>query len=68
MTNDHQLLTVREAGDLMRVSRQSVYRLTVRGVIPSLKVGGARRIPLKALLDYISAQTRKEMARIRDDS
>lgn len=39
-----QLLTVREAAELLNVSEISVKRYVSQGLIPSVKIGGARRI------------------------
>jgi excisionase family DNA binding protein len=38
-------LSPRETADMLGVSRQTVYRLCHRGVLPSVRVGGQVRIP-----------------------
>jgi len=41
---EEELLTVKEAADLLKVSEISVKRYISKEVIPSVKIGGARRI------------------------
>jgi len=41
---ESELLTVMEVGDLLRVSRQTVYRLRRRGLLRFAMVGGSVRI------------------------
>lgn len=43
------LITVQEAAERINMSRDTVYRLIARGLIPSKRVGGAIRVPVKAL-------------------
>jgi excisionase family DNA binding protein len=42
--NAEELLTIKEASKLLKVSEISVKRYVSKGVIPSIKIGGARRI------------------------
>jgi excisionase family DNA binding protein len=42
-------LTVKEAAATLRLSPNTVYRLTRSGVVESVKVGGSVRIPARAL-------------------
>ena len=42
--NIEELLTMKEAAKLLKVSEISVKRYVSKGVIPSIKIGGARRI------------------------
>ena len=42
--NSEELLTMKEASKLLKVSEISVKRYVSKGVIPSVKIGGARRI------------------------
>lgn len=42
-------LTVKEAAATLRLSPNTVYRLTRSGVIESVKVGGSVRVPARAL-------------------
>jgi excisionase family DNA binding protein len=48
------LLTPREAADALSISRSHLYHLIVRKRIFSVKVGGARRIPVQALQAYVA--------------
>jgi len=42
-------MTMAEAQDYLRVSRQTIYRLAWRGEIASVKIGGKRLIPIDQL-------------------
>jgi excisionase family DNA binding protein len=46
------LLTVREAASLCRVSRGFLYAAMERGELPYCKLGRARRIPRRGLLEF----------------
>jgi len=48
------LLKVDEAAHLLSLSRKMIYDLIGRGELASLKIGGCRRIPLRALHDFIA--------------
>jgi excisionase family DNA binding protein len=47
------LLTVEEAAQALRVSRSKVYMLLMQKRLFGVKVGAARRIPVKALEEYV---------------
>jgi excisionase family DNA binding protein len=47
------LLTVREAAEMLSISRAKLYELLGGGVIESVKLEGSRRIPREALDEYI---------------
>ena len=49
-------LTVEEAGQILRVGRNTAYELVRCGKLPSVRVGKQSRIPRQALLDYLSRQ------------
>jgi len=49
------LLTPGEAATMLSISRTLLYRLIMHKRIYSVKVGGARRIPLKALAEYVDS-------------
>ena len=49
-------LTVEEAGQILRVGRNTAYELVRCGKLPSVRVGKQIRIPRQALLDYLSQQ------------
>jgi excisionase family DNA binding protein len=47
------LLTVKQAADLLGMGRSTVYELIDAGELRSVKRGASRRIPLKAIHEYI---------------
>ena len=49
------LLTPTEAATQLRISRSSLYVLLARGDLASVRVGGSRRIPARALNDFVRA-------------
>ena len=49
-------LTVEEAGQILRVGRNTAYEPVRYGKLPSVRVGKQIRIPRQALLDYLSRQ------------
>jgi excisionase family DNA binding protein len=50
---EEQLLTVEEVSNRLRVSRSSVYGMIERGELPSIKLGKSRRIPHKAVVEFV---------------
>lgn len=50
------LLTTAEAGRLMSIGRSGIYALMKRGELASVKVGGSRRIPMRAIEEFINNQ------------
>ena len=50
---DMKLLTVEEVMDLLRMSRDTVYRLAARGQLPGRKIGRAWRFPADELERYL---------------
>src|SRR4051812_25143525 len=55
------LATVAEAGQFLRVSRATLYRVLAQGDLRSLKVRGARRLRWADLEDYIGGPPRAEI-------
>ena len=51
-----EMLTVREARELLKVSRNTMYHLIKQGVIPARKVGASWRILRGTLEDWMSQQ------------
>ncbi len=51
-----KLLTVGEAAQAMGIGRSMLYQLVMRGDIPSIKIGRARRISVTALDEWIRHQ------------
>lgn len=47
-------LSVPEVSEILRIGRNSAYRLVRCGKIRSLKIGRQLRIPRQALLDYLA--------------
>ncbi|MET9241370.1 hypothetical protein [Nonomuraea sp. NPDC003709] len=39
----------------MSISRSKLYQLIASGAVDSIRIDGARRIPVSALTDYIAA-------------
>lgn len=53
------LLTVKEVGEVTSLSKTTIHRLLAKGVLHSVKIGRARRVPASALetyLDRLSAE------------
>lgn len=55
--NDKLLLTPKEAGLLLSLSRRTIYELLAAGALRSVRIGRARRIPLHVLEEYVTALT-----------
>ena len=52
-TDSSVLLTMTEAAERLRLGKTMVQQLVLRGELPSIKIGAARRIPVKALDEFI---------------
>ena len=50
------LLTVKEAADVLGVSRSFMYNLLKAGTFPCVRVAGCVRIPVKVLQEYTENQ------------
>ncbi len=48
------LMKVAEVSDFLRVSRSSVYELMAGGELPWAKLGRARRIPRRAVVELVA--------------
>jgi excisionase family DNA binding protein len=59
---DKKLLTVAEAAIVTGCSRSLLYQRVMRGEIPSIKIGRARRIPVAALEEWIERQLEAEQS------
>lgn len=57
------LLTPNEAADVLSIGRTLLYRLAMSRQIASIKVGGARRFPLKSLEAYIERLAESQQRR-----
>lgn len=62
MPDSSILLTVPEAAALLRLGRDATYRLVAQGQVPYVKLGGAVRIPKRALIDYIECRAQESLA------
>ena len=49
-------LTVREACELIRVSRVTLHRMIRKGMLPSYKIGGKRLFNRKELIQWVKSQ------------
>lgn len=56
------LLRTSDAADMISVSRSYLYELIAKGTIPSIRVGGAIRVPISALKEWVDREVaaRKE--------
>lgn len=54
MSDGRLLLTVDEAAARLGLGRSTVYEMVMRGDIPSIKIGRARRIPTGALEVFVA--------------
>lgn len=52
------MLTVEKACEWLGLSRAKVYQLMERGQLPYVKIGRARRIPKRALIEFAAANMR----------
>ncbi len=50
------LFSMEEAAELMSIGRTVFYDLVMRKEIASVKIGRSRRVPLRALEDYVARQ------------
>jgi excisionase family DNA binding protein len=53
---DAVLLRVEEAAPLLRLSRTEVFALIKSGELESIKIGRRRRVPRRALENYVAQQ------------
>lgn len=56
LATDHQLLTVREVAETMRVSTMTVYRLIRDGNMAAIRVGKHFRLRTEDVQAYLNAQ------------
>lgn len=64
------LLTPAEAARALRINRSTLYPLLMRGEIPSIRIGRARRIPRDGLMRWIAQQVNEQQVseqRVHDD-
>lgn len=58
MGRDGRVLTVREAAELARISRDIVYRAIDAGQLPHAVIGGAKHLPRRAFETWLRERTR----------
>lgn len=52
------LVTVKKAAEFLSVGRSTLYEAMERGRLPYVKIGAARRIPMRALTEFAAANLR----------
>ena len=52
-TTHRLLLTVAEAGEALGIGRTLCYELVLKGELPSVKLGRARRVPVASLQAWV---------------
>jgi excisionase family DNA binding protein len=57
MASDHEVLTIKEVGELLRIHRGTVYKLTKNGTIPSFRIGSDWRFRRAVIERWIAEQT-----------
>jgi excisionase family DNA binding protein len=57
-----KFVPVREVADLLGIPRTSAYRLVRDGVVPSVTIAGAIRVPAAALEEFASRLEAEAMA------
>jgi len=55
-SNSKQMLTLKEAREMLKVSRNTMYHLIQQGSIPARKVGSSWRIVRHRLEDWMNQQ------------
>ena len=55
-TDDKVLLSVEEAARALSLSRSLMYDLLMHGDVLSIEIGRSRRVPVKALHDFVARQ------------
>jgi excisionase family DNA binding protein len=59
---NHILVTVKEAEQMLKLSRSTIYVILDRGDIPSLKIGRARRIRRSDLEEWAKGRLENDRA------
>jgi excisionase family DNA binding protein len=61
-----ELLTVREAARLLRLSRSQTYALCQRGALPTIRLGRSVRVPREELEAWLRGQVRPARATLAE--
>lgn len=59
---DRALLRVSDAADALALSRATVYGLMARGTLRAVHIGASRRVPVKAIDEFVRAREREAAA------
>jgi len=59
MIMEAKLLTTKEVAGIARVHPITVRRWILKGKLRSVRIGGVRRIPVGALLDFLEESSRR---------
>lgn len=65
---DRALLRVEEAAEMLGISRARAYELAASGVIPSVRIGRSRRVPVRQLEEWIEERWQEAEAARRPKS
>lgn len=57
LENYNDVLLVKDIMDILKVGRNSAYKLINSGIIKSLRIGRNIRIPKAYLIDYLSGES-----------
>jgi len=63
-SNSKQMLTLKEAREMLKVSRNTMYNLIQQGAIPARKVGSSWRIVRHKLEDWMNQQDNQATSKI----
>ena len=56
MSGEKLLLRIDEAAERLSIGRTKAYELARAGVIPTVRLGRSRRVPAKALEEWVASQ------------
>jgi len=56
------LMTLPEVAQLLRVNKDTAYRLAAQGAIPAVKLGKSVRVPRAALLAFIEQKAKEAVS------
>ena len=62
---DRRWLTIPQAAEILQLSAKTIYRLSVRGELPSLRIGHTLRIDAEALEQKYRTQQTQQIGRGR---
>jgi excisionase family DNA binding protein len=66
MSEGSELLRVSEVAELLGVSASRIYQLLAARELPSVRVGGAIRVPRSAWESWIKSRSEAALAALRD--